>query len=525
MQGPTMRSSDRCRRLIAGLTILNLASLLLAGCRGHSAEKDAAPATGPKPLVVPSAITIVPRLHLLGRLSPSAAYVVETSEGLVLVDSGLASDAGLVKSQMKELGLDWRGVRVILLTHAHGDHCGGAEHLRSATGAKVYAGRGDAPILRAGRPREAFFSTFHMPNDTPHPTTVDVELEGDEAIVVGDVRFRAMATPGHTPGSICYLMEQGPLRALFAGDVIMMLLGDEKPHSELRKPLGTYSAYLAPRYRGDARTFLSSLRALRALPVPDLVLPGHPGADPAPQSPSLSQERWEALLERGIRDLEQLLARYERDGADFLDGNPKQLLPDLYYLGDFRGGAVYSFFASSKFFVVDAPGGPGLIDFLNARLQQLGLKPAAPTAVLLTSCGAEATAGLKDLVEKSRANVVASPEGLQHVQELCPAGTIVLSAEDLPKKGWFAVRPVPLRGRGLAPIAYQLRRAEKTVLFSGRIPIKVNHAAGVGLFSDFLESRGDVQDYLNSLNQLRELEPDIWLPAPPLGWSERQSLR
>ena len=58
--------------------------------------------------------------------------------------------------------------------------------------------------------------------------------------------------------------------------------------------------------------------------------------------------------------METLLARFEADGADFLDGNPKKLLPDLYYLGDFNGSATYGFFAASKFFLVDAPGGPGL---------------------------------------------------------------------------------------------------------------------------------------------------------------------
>ena len=42
------------------------------------------------------------------------------------------------------------------------------------------------------------------------------------------------------------------------------------------------------------------------------------------------------------------MSRYEADGADFLDGVPKQLLPDLYYLGDFRGAAVYGFFAGVK---------------------------------------------------------------------------------------------------------------------------------------------------------------------------------
>jgi glyoxylase-like metal-dependent hydrolase (beta-lactamase superfamily II) len=465
------------------------------------------------PLLGRAAVTIVPGIHMLGGLSPSAAYVVETSDGLVLVDSGLESEAGRLKQQMAELGLDWRNVRAILLTHVHGDHCGGAEHLRAATGARVYAGQGDAAILRAGQPREAFFSTFHMPNESPHATTVDIELKGDETVPFGNDRFHALAAPGHTPGSICYLMERENLRVLFAGDVIMMLLGDETPHSELRKPLGTYAAYLPPRYRGDAKDYLSSLHGLRKLPAPDLVLPGHPGADSSPQSPALSQARWEALLEQGIRDMEQLLRRFASDGADFLDGHPKRLLPDLYYLGDFQGSAVYGFHAASKFFVVDAPGGPGLFDFLNVRLQQLGVKPQPPAAVLLTSCGAEAAAGLKELVEKCHVQVVASPAGLPSVTELCPAETSILSAENWSEKVRFSMTTIPLRGRGLAPIAYRIRLGDKSILFAGRIPIKVNPSAGIKLFSDFLEARGNVQEYLESLNELRDLKPDLWLPA------------
>ena len=91
-----------------------------------------------------------------------------------------------------------------------------------------------------------------MPDQVPHPTTVDVELHGGETIAVGDVRVQAIAAPGHTPGSICYLADCRGLRAFFAGDVIMMLRGDDPPRTELDKPLGTYSAYLPPRYRGDA---------------------------------------------------------------------------------------------------------------------------------------------------------------------------------------------------------------------------------------------------------------------------------
>ena len=85
---------------------------------------------------------------------------------------------------------------------------------------------------------------------------------------------------------------------------------------------------------------------LRALPVPDLVLPGHPREETEPQSPCLSQQAWEELLDQGIRDVETLLARFKADGANFLDDKPKRLLPDLYYLGNFRGAAIYAFFAA-----------------------------------------------------------------------------------------------------------------------------------------------------------------------------------
>jgi glyoxylase-like metal-dependent hydrolase (beta-lactamase superfamily II) len=464
-------------------------------------------------LLGPRAVTIAPGLHLLGALDPAAAYVVETSIGLVLVDSGLQADANLLKSQLATLGLDWTRVRAVLLTHAHGDHCGGSEHLRTILGAKVYAGRGDAEVLKRGGPREAFFSHFSMPNDNPHPTAVDIKLKGDESIVFGNVRFRALATPGHTPGSICYLMEQADLRALFAGDVICMLRGDENSHSPESKPLGTYSAYLPPRYRGDARSYLSSLRKLRSLRVPDLILPGHPRADTEPQSPCLSQQRWEELLDQGIRDMENLLARFEADGAQFLDGQPKRLLPDLYYLGDFKGAAVYGFFASSKFFLVDAPGGPGLIEMIATSLKRLGKKPAEPTAILLTSCGAEATAGLKELVEKYHVQVVASSSGLQSLMEACPVGTVILPAEELRDRGWFDVTPVPLRGRGRAPVAYRLSWAGKTILFSGRIPIRYKEDTWAELFADISKSRDAAADYLISVNRLGEPKPDLWLPA------------
>ena len=513
MQGLTTHSARRRRWLLGALTVLILSAALWGGHHWPSRSEPPAPPSQP-PLLQFYPVTLAPGIHLLGGLVPAAAYAVETSAGLVLIDSGLEADAGPLKGQLAALGLDWTKLHAILLTHVHADHSGGARYLREATGAKVYAGRDDALVLQAGGPPEAFFSNFHMPQATVRPTPVDVQLAGGETVAVGGARFQALGTPGHTPGSTCYLMERNGLRVLFSGDVIMSMAGSVQVDSKLSRPLGTYAAYMSPRYRGDASAFLASLRKLRALPVPDLVLPGHPRMDGAPGSPSLSQKRWEVMLTSGIRDMETLLARFGVDGTTFLDGTPRQLLPGLYYLGDFKGTAVYGFRARSKLFVVDA-GGTGLAAFLNARFQALGVRPSVPSAVLLTSCGPEATAGLKDSIGASHARVVAPSAGLQHVKKLCPPGTVLLPAEELPSKGWCTVEVLPLCGRGLAPVAYRLTRDKKCVLFSGRIPIKITHAAVTALMEDFAASRGTPVDFFISLDRLIAVKPDLWLPAVP----------
>src|SRR5262249_1770431 len=123
-------------------------------------------------------------------------------------------------------------------------------------GAQVYAGKADCRPLRDGEPRIAFFSTFHMPHIATHATTIDVELLGDETLTFGDTNILVLATPGHTPGSICYLLERDGKRVLFTGDVVSSL------DPATSGVLGTYAAYLAPAYRGDVDAYLTTLRRL-----------------------------------------------------------------------------------------------------------------------------------------------------------------------------------------------------------------------------------------------------------------------
>jgi glyoxylase-like metal-dependent hydrolase (beta-lactamase superfamily II) len=515
MKGVWLEPARRHRRLVVSLAAVVPVVLLLVFQVWRSARRDAPLVAERVPVLGRSAVTLARGIHLLGGVFPSVVYALESSDGLVLIDSGVKADASTVKRELATLGLDWRRVRAVLLTHAHLDHSGGAEFLRTSTGAMIYAGKGDAAVLRAGGPREAYFSTFDMPGNTAHPTTVDVELEGDECLAFGDVRLQVLATPGHTPGSLCYLLVRKNLRVLFTGDVVMKLRGDDVP-DELAKPLGTYTAYLAPRYRGNARDFLASLLRLRTIPVPDLVLPGHPIADPVPESPCLSQERWETLLDQGIADMRQLVARYEHDGADFLDGTPRRLLPDLYYLGDFQGIAAYAFSVGPKLYVVGSPCGPGFSGFVTAGLSRLGLTSRPPSAILLTSASAAEIEGLGELIQTSHLQVVAPGSALDAVKKVCPAPQNVVAAKELSARRGFSVTSVPLAGRGHAPLAYLMPWAGKTVLLTGRIPIANDAQEQHALLDDFKQQHGNPAEYLESLSRLEGLNPDLWLPAVPM---------
>src|SRR5262249_54257581 len=151
----------------------------------------------------------------------------------------------------------------------------GAERLRRETGCQVCIGREDAAPLREGGPREAIFSKFDMPDETIHLTTIDVELSDGQVLTLGEARITAIATPGHTRGSFCYLIEHRGQRSLATGDTVM----------SLSDGLGTYTTYLPPKYRGNVDDYLQSLWKLRRISAPDLVLPGHPSSDDAPQDP------------------------------------------------------------------------------------------------------------------------------------------------------------------------------------------------------------------------------------------------
>jgi glyoxylase-like metal-dependent hydrolase (beta-lactamase superfamily II) len=456
-------------------------------------------------LLAPRPVTVAPGVHQLGAMTPSAVYVIDTSAGLVLVDAGLADEHDLLIRQMADLRLDPSRVCAILLTHAHGDHCQGAMPLKRKTGARIYAGRDDAQVLGDGGPVAAISSVFGSPEHRSHATDVDIELSGDEMLEFGDTRIEVLATPGHTPGSVCFVVNRGGLRVFFGGDTI-----------STSRQLGTYSAYLAPRYRGNARAYLATLWKLSALPVPDLLLPGHPRKDEVPQDPRIPSAQWSTMMDHGIHELEELVEHYETDGADFLDGEPKELLPGLHYLGDIDGRAVYVLATPSHLLLFDAPGGASLPEWLDSRMLRLGLGSHPLTAVLLTSCDHEATSGLAGLVQRTNCQVVSSEAGVEVLRNLGVPETKWLSVESLRAAGWIDVTTLPLADIRPGAMAYIIQWCGKTVLISGRMPVQGSSPADFESLKQALAGQPDgINAYRESLYRLLEVKPNLWLPAKP----------
>lgn len=99
----------------------------------------------------------------------------------------------------------------ILLTHGHCDHIAGAKQIKEKYNAKIVIAANDEPMLHSGRLSLAVFIGGEQ-NDAD----ADVIVKDNDKIILGDTEITVISTPGHTKGSVCYLVEN----SLFSGDTL-----------------------------------------------------------------------------------------------------------------------------------------------------------------------------------------------------------------------------------------------------------------------------------------------------------------
>ena len=153
---------------------------------------------------------LLPGVHMVPGIRLSRVYLIE-DETLALIDTGPFWSARKVLTYIRAIGRRPEDLGLILTTHSHPDHYNSAVPLTRRTGARLVAHAGDTRVLSNDevrlRPQLPFL----------RGTPVDQTVEEGEVLPIGG-GIRVIHTPGHTPGSVCYLLEGKSV--LFSGDTI-----------------------------------------------------------------------------------------------------------------------------------------------------------------------------------------------------------------------------------------------------------------------------------------------------------------
>ncbi|MGE3961892.1 MAG: MBL fold metallo-hydrolase [Dehalococcoidia bacterium] len=215
-------------------------------------------------------VEVVPGAWWLADTRGCNVYVLRAHDGsFVIVDSAFGGAAGAIAWQARRIAGD-APVAHLLLTHEHFDHTGGAAGVRASLNLRVALGAGDCEPAPAddgwqarrsphhGRPRGPV-ARLLAPRALPGTAPVDSPIEGRGEVAPG---IEAVPTPGHTPGSMCFVRSKG------VGGAPVALVGDLViSHRE------GLSRTLVATNRDDAQ-YLESLRRF-ADEAPDAGLAGH----------------------------------------------------------------------------------------------------------------------------------------------------------------------------------------------------------------------------------------------------------
>jgi metallo-beta-lactamase class B len=165
----------------------------------------------------------------------------------------MEANVPMIRASIESLGFKFTDVKILLISHAHWDHCAGSATIKRLTGAKYMVMEGDVDVVESGGKTDFQYGT--APTALYAPTKVDRVLHDGDEVKLGDATLTARLTPGHTKGCTTWTMNvnDGPKTR----DVVIVGSPNVNPGYKL---VGNTV------YPGIAEDFEKTFRVLKSLP-------------------------------------------------------------------------------------------------------------------------------------------------------------------------------------------------------------------------------------------------------------------
>ena len=134
-----------------------------------------------------------------------ASYLITTPKGHILINSSLQSSVPLIRKSVEQLGFKFSDIKILLISHAHYDHCAGSALVKQLTHAQYMVMDADVPVVESGGKLDF---QYGQRREMLYPATkVDRVLHDGDEVRLGDVVLVAHLTAGHTKGCTTWTLK------------------------------------------------------------------------------------------------------------------------------------------------------------------------------------------------------------------------------------------------------------------------------------------------------------------------------